>query len=303
MPYILCVDDEEAIAFLVGQILLAAGHEAETAGDGLTALEKIAAREPDLIVLDWSMPHLDGLGVCRAVKDNPFTSRIPILMLTAFSTVDNKVAGFEAGADDYLQKPFEPRELSARVAALLRLVQREGERNPSSGLPGGRAVSAAIEARVRQGEPFAVCYFDLDHFKPFADTFGFAAADAVISGFGALLGEIARKSGDFAGHIGGDDFLTVCELGQAQNVARECAAGFQTLVCEIVGREAAADGHFSGLDRTGTLRQLPLGGLSCVILPIDPENWVSVTHLGEAAANWKKGAKAQGAGTIVTAAG
>jgi len=86
------------------------------------------------------------------------------------------VAAFEAGADDYLAKPFDPRELRARIVALLRIVRREGDRNPTSGLPGGQAIEEEIERRAEAGESFAICYIDLDNFKPFADTFGFSLA-------------------------------------------------------------------------------------------------------------------------------
>ncbi|RYG66520.1 response regulator, partial [bacterium] len=195
MAYILCVDDEDTISSLVKQVLKMAGHEVAIARNGFEALDSVAKREPDLVVLDRSMPVMDGLEVCRAIKSNPFLSRVPVLMLTALAAIDFKAEGFEAGADDYLSKPFEPRELSLRVSALLRLVAREGDRNPSSGLPGGRAIAHEIEGRVTRGEHFSVVYYDLDYFKPFADTFGFSVADVVITQTGAMLGEIAAEGG------------------------------------------------------------------------------------------------------------
>lgn len=302
MAYILCVDDEESISILVKQVLQMAGHEVEVAAEGRVALDSIATREPDLVVLDWSMPMMDGLEVCRTVKENPFTSRIPILMLTALVSLERKIEGFEAGADDYLPKPFEPRELVAHVARLLRLVQREGDRNPSSGLPGGRAISQAIETRVEKGEPFAVCYLDFDHFKPFADTFGFQAADEVIARSGALLGELAGREGEFAGHIGGDDFLLLAAPDRAESLSREITKELEAVVHRAVGHEAVEKGSFGGLDRSGEPRQWPLTRVSSVILQVEPQNWRGVAHLGEAAATWKKAAKANGDGVVVVAA-
>ena len=301
MAYILCVDDEESISSLVRQVLKMAGHEVAIAPDGYSALESIAAREPHLIVLDRSMPGMDGISVCRRIKSNPFLSRVPILMLTALGTVDFKVEGFEAGADDYLLKPFEPRELAARVAALLRLVAREGDRNPSSGLPGGRAIASEIESRVTRGEHFSVIYFDLDFFKPFADTFGFSVADQVISGTGALLGQMAAENGDFAGHIGGDDFLMICPALRAPEVADEGATRFGEVVRSAVSDEIFAKGSFTGLNREGQAQEFPLAQLTAVVVPVEPETWVSVAHLGEAAATWKKAAKARGGGGVIVA--
>jgi PleD family two-component response regulator len=299
MAYILCVDDEPSISSLVRQVLKFDGHETTIAEDGFQALQSVAACEPDLIVLDRSMPGMDGLEVCRRIKSNPFLSRVPVLMLTALGNVDFKVEGFDAGADDYLVKPFEPRELSARVGALLRLVSREGDRNPSSGLPGGRAIAQEIESRVARGEVFSVIYFDLDHFKPFADTFGFSVADVVISDTGALLGEIASESGDFAGHIGGDDFLLVCPPERAEILAQKGASRFGEVVSRAVSAEIFNRGHFTGLNRDGNPQEFALAKLTAVIVPVNPDNWVSVTHLGEAAATWKKAAKTRGGGVVV----
>ncbi len=302
MAYILCVDDEPSISLLVRQILRMAGHEVVVASDGFEALAQIAAREPDLVVLDRSMPGMDGTDVCRALKANPFLSRVPVLMLTALASIDFKIEGFDAGADDYLTKPFEPRELMARVTSLLRLVAREGDRNPSSGLPGGRAIALEIENRLAKNQLFSVIYFDLDSFKPFADRFGFAVADQVIAGTGALLGKVAARCGDFAAHIGGDDFLVICAPERAPELAEEGAHGFANVVREAVGEETFERGVFQGQNRDGAPQDFPLARLTAVVLPVEPSAWVSVAHLGEGAARWKATAKARGAGGVVIAA-
>ena len=192
MSYVLCVDDNEDMRLMVREVLQSAGHETDLAADGLSALASIQEREPDLLVLDLVMPGMSGLDVCRAVKLNPFTARIPILMLTAQGDIKHKVAAFEAGADDYLAKPFDPRELRARIVALLRIVRREGDRNPTSGLPGGKAIEEEIERRAEAGDSFAICYIDLDNFKPFADTFGFSIADMVIRDMGQAIHGLRR---------------------------------------------------------------------------------------------------------------
>ena len=144
-------------------------------------------------------------------------------------------------------------------------------------------------------------YFDLDHFKPFADTFGFAIADRIIVQTGALLGEIAARCGDFVGHIGGDDFLLVCPLGRAHELTEEAAARFGDITREAVGPDIAARASFTGLSRDGKPQEFPLAQMTAVVVPVDPTSWVSVAHLGEAAATWKKAAKARGGGQIIWA--
>ena len=258
MSYVLCVDDNEDMRLMVREVLQSAGHEADLAADGLSALASIQEREPDLLVLDLVMPGMSGLDVCRAVKLNPFTARIPILMLTAQGDIKHKVAAFEAGADDYLAKPFDPRELRARIVALLRIVRREGDRNPTSGLPGGKAIEEEIERRAEKGDSFAICYIDLDNFKPFADTFGFSIADMVIRDMGQAIRGAIETTGtptDFVGHIGGDDFIAVTSVQRALSIARECALRFVDVAKRAVGEEAVRRGHFTGVDREGRARR------------------------------------------------
>jgi PleD family two-component response regulator len=302
VSYLLFVDDNEDMRLVVRDILESAGHEVALAADGVTALASIQQREPDLLVLDLVMPGMSGFEVCRAVKRNPFTARIPVLMLTAQGDVDHKVAGFEAGADDYLAKPFDPRELRARVVALLRIVRREGDRNPTSGLPGGTAIEEEITRRAQQNEAFAVCYIDLDNFKPFADTFGFTAADTVIREMGAAVRAAVQAVGtpkDFVGHIGGDDFIVVTVAQRAEAIARETASRFVEVAAHAVGEDAVRRGHFMGIDRDGRAREFPIARLSVAILLVQPDRFTSIGQIGSLAADVKRRAKQKGPGTIL----
>ena len=124
--HVLIVEDDPDIAQLVARYLEKAGFVAERAANGRDALEAIAARVPDVMVLDLMLPHVDGLDVCRRVRANEKTAAIPIVMLTARAEESERIVGLELGADDYLAKPFSPNELVARVRALLRRVQRGG---------------------------------------------------------------------------------------------------------------------------------------------------------------------------------
>jgi two-component system alkaline phosphatase synthesis response regulator PhoP len=120
LPLILVVDDEEAIVELVAFNLKKEGFEVDTAGDGYEALKKAEQNMPDLIVLDWMLPGIDGLEVCRRLRENKTTRELPIIMLTARGEEVDKILGLEIGANDYVTKPFSPRELTARVRAHLR---------------------------------------------------------------------------------------------------------------------------------------------------------------------------------------
>ena len=117
MTKILVVDDDLALADVLAFTLRRAGFEVALAHDGLAALDQYAAEQPDLIVLDWTLPRMDGLQVCTQVR---VESDVPIIMLTVRDADDDVVAALEAGADDYVTKPFSPRQFVARVRAVLR---------------------------------------------------------------------------------------------------------------------------------------------------------------------------------------
>lgn len=117
---VLVVDDEKDITALVAYHLEREGFTVLQAHDGLQALELVKRERPSLLVLDLMLPHLSGLDVCRRLRKEPDTARLPILMLTAKAEETDKVLGLELGGDDYLTKPFGPKELVARVKALIR---------------------------------------------------------------------------------------------------------------------------------------------------------------------------------------
>jgi two-component system, OmpR family, response regulator MprA len=122
---ILVVDDEPAVRTALERALSLEGYDVDLVADGAAALDRLAAAPPDAVVLDVGMPRVDGLEVCRRMRQAG--DRTPVLMLTARDAIDDRVEGLDAGADDYLVKPFALRELRARLRALLRRVDRETE--------------------------------------------------------------------------------------------------------------------------------------------------------------------------------
>ncbi len=144
---ILVVDDEPSVREALERVLRLDGFEVALAEDGVQAVRQVSAGSPDAVVLDVLMPHLDGLEVCRRLRD--VGNRTPVLMLTARDTIGDRVAGLEAGADDYLVKPFALEELLARLRALLRRTGWEGERRV---LAYDDLVLDPVAHEVRRGE-------------------------------------------------------------------------------------------------------------------------------------------------------
>lgn len=129
---ILLVDDDLDTLRLVGLMLERQGYEVCTAKDGTQGLSMATSEIPDLVLLDVMMPDIDGYEVARRLRADPVTAEIPIIMFTAMSQMDDKVAGFEAGADAYLTKPTPPRELFAYLKAILARSQKSRRANPES---------------------------------------------------------------------------------------------------------------------------------------------------------------------------
>jgi len=119
-PHVLIVEDEPPLVELLSYNLEKAGFHAHIARDGEEAMLAVAERKPDIVLLDWMLPYVSGIEICRRIRRNPETRDLPIIILTARGEEDDRIRGLEAGADDYVVKPFSPSELVARVRAVLR---------------------------------------------------------------------------------------------------------------------------------------------------------------------------------------
>lgn len=205
-------EDDDAIAHLIEATLGDAGFLCLRARNGEEAVLLCRTESPDLLILDVLMPRLDGIGAVRRLKADPVHSRVPVLMLTALASTEDKVRGLEAGADDYLGKPFDLRELLARARALIRQSRRERDRSATTSLPGSETFDARLQDRVDSGEPFAVVLVDLCHFGQFLDQHGLRRAEDVLAAYGrALQMAAAEVAGTLLCHVGGDDFAFLTE--------------------------------------------------------------------------------------------
>jgi PleD family two-component response regulator len=299
MSRILFAEDDDALRQMTTRVLTSDGHSVHGVANGTLALEALRQELPDLVLLDYRMGHPDGFEVCAAIKQDPATAHLPVIILTAQGRIEDRLGGFGAGADDYLGKPFDPRELIARVRALLRQAQRGLDRNPTTGLPGGDAIYLELERRRALGEPFAVVYFDLDHFKPFSDRFGFALADAAIRQASAALSQAARAEPDaFVGHVGGDDFVLCAPTASARRLADDARVRFDEGLRGQLPPDAARAWSYRAEDRSGALREFPMTRLSAALLHLDPARWPDLQRLGERVADLKREAKARDDGIV-----
>ncbi|MGN6106003.1 MAG: response regulator [Kofleriaceae bacterium] len=228
---IVIAEDDDAIAHMVNMALGDAGFLCLRARDGDEALKLVKAHDPDLLVLDVMMPRVDGLEVARRLKADVMWSRTPILMLTALAGIDDQVQGLEAGADAYMSKPFDLREMGARVKALIRSARRERDRNPTTNLPGSRAIDEEIEGALKSGKPTVVIHVDILNFDTYADAIGIARSEDTVRSLGQWLLDSARQAsggGAFVGHIGGSDFIAVLAPEHSEPFIQSAESAFDS---------------------------------------------------------------------------
>ncbi|WP_413760287.1 response regulator transcription factor [Streptomyces sp. MMBL 11-3] len=156
-PRVLVVDDDPTVAEVVSGYLDRAGYRVDRAGDGPDALARAAAHRPDLVVLDLMLPGMDGLEVCRRLRDR---GPVPVIMLTARGDEDDRITGLEVGADDYVTKPFSPRELVLRVESVLRRTRPAGPAGPLAAA--GLAVDPEGRRATKHGVELALTLREFD---------------------------------------------------------------------------------------------------------------------------------------------
>jgi len=158
---VLLVDDDEMLRKMTSALLIKQGFDVTAAPDGPKALEQLKFILPDIILLDVMMPGMDGFTVCREIRTNPATARIPIIMLTALDSVENKVKGFEAGADDYLSKPYDTMELVARINVLTHRTETAVAALPAPVAPVASVTPEASVVSVAREAAHTIAVFSL----------------------------------------------------------------------------------------------------------------------------------------------
>jgi diguanylate cyclase (GGDEF)-like protein len=211
------------------------------------------------MILDVMMPDIDGVEVTRRVRADPTTTALPIIVLTAKGQTPDKVIGLQAGADDYLVKPFDTLELVVRVQNTLRRSRESREVSPLSGLPGNHRILREVGDRLRSGRPFAVCYCDIDGFKAVNDAYGFARGDEFIVTLAQkLLEAVATRRSAFVGHVGGDDFVVICDPEDVRPLTDRAVGEFERAADALYDQEDRARGYLSVKSRRDGTREVGL---------------------------------------------
>lgn len=273
---ILIIEDNPLQAKQTRSVLESAGYEVMMAESGGTGF-KLAKTQPiDLVLLDVVLPDFSGEQICQWLKRDEATHSIPVIMLTAKDSVEDKVAGLQIGADDYVPKPFSDKELLARIQACLRIKMREDElrgakdqlenqlkdvelmaiTDAGTGLFNRRHFNELLEKEFsrakRFNEPLSCLMLDIDHFKSINDTYGHPAGDSVLSEIALLLKGAVRMI-EVAARYGGEEFVLLLPKTKPKEAVKPA-----TRLLESISAH-----HFKGLppDRVVTV-SIGIAGLS-----------------------------------------
>ena len=239
---LLLVDDDqdgrEALAMILGD-----DYEIHLAGDGREAVESALAVRPDIVLMDLYMPRMDGLAALEAMRADPLTEDVPVILISARGDDLTRSRSLDLGAVDFLQKPFSARELKARIDRTLRLTRRETQlqvlarTDALTGLANLRAFRTRLEEEVKRARryrtPLACVMVDMDHLKPINDELGHAAGDLAIGAVADVIRQELRET-DFGARYGGDEFVMLLPHTSAAEARvfaeRACARLHETLV-------------------------------------------------------------------------
>lgn len=291
---ILVIDDELLLREMLKDIFTIAGYNVITAENGKEGLEKIEQNLPDFVILDGSMPVMDGFETLAQIRKNPKFINLPVMMFSALSGESEQIKGLSLGADDYITKPFKTPILLTKVKNILDRKKKSMDVNPLTSLPGNLSIQENIEKRIINKTHFSLLYIDLDNFKSFNDKYGFYSGDKVIKFTADLLQDIVRKYGvlsDFIGHIGGDDFVIITETGNDIVLSENIINFFDKGIKQFYSEEDIKNGFIISTDRENNIQKFPIMTISIAIIATNVAHLTHFAEISKRASELKKIAK------------
>jgi diguanylate cyclase (GGDEF)-like protein len=299
---ILLIDDEPDFLFMTGRSLENSGFDIQTAHDGREGLNLIRGNPPDLVLLDLNMPEPDGHQVCEMIKSDNTLQNIPVIILTASDDLSDKLRRLEGGADDYITKYTDQRELEARIRAVIRRNQKNLDSNPLTRLPGNNTIQEQIMQHIAESRQFAVAYTDLDNFKAYNDKYGFQRGDDLILFTAGVLKNAVRDSGSqagFVGHIGGDDFVIISETDHMRAICRMVTGNLDAGIPGFYDEKDREAGFIATKDRQGIMRRFPLVSISIAVTSNQNRQFENIGEIIRTVTELKKLAKQKKGSCVV----
>jgi diguanylate cyclase (GGDEF)-like protein len=274
------------------------GFEVIEAQGGIDALRLARERHVDLVLSEVLLPDIDGHELCAQLRADWNTRQIPIVLVTSFAGAEGRIKGLRSGADDYLIKPYDVRELVTRLHRLISIYSGCSQLNPLTKLPGSQALASYIDevcSCVPQ-RPWALLHLDLNHFRAFNQNYGFEAGNSALRLVGRLLREEVHANQPqlaFAGHDGRDDFVAVVDQALVDSLCRQLIDRFDKEAVKLYPAEDRASDYHVLIDRQGNTQLVPRLSLSIGVVTSDLCEELSYLERREAALAVVNKAKAE----------
>lgn len=249
---------------------------------------------PDMIIIDEDTIDVDIIDLCKSIRENEDNSITPIVVISSEWEKEHRLKILEQSIEYFILKPIDREYFYYTVRNILNLLQNNRRISPLTGLPGNVQIQAEMKKRLLNKEQFAMFYFDLDNFKAYNDTYGFANGDEIIKFTARTIVENVHKMGtedSFIGHIGGDDFVAITGKTDYERICKNIISDFDTYVLGYYSDEDVQKGYIEVANRRGIIEQFPLTSISIGVVEITPGRFKNTLEIGEVGAQVKHQAK------------
>ncbi len=268
---VVVIDDDPSVGLLVSVILKNLNYNVLTFLKGKDFLDQITKEPlPNLILLDLKLPDIDGYEICKKIRENPLTTSIPIIVITGVDEIGSKIKMIETGADDYINKPFDVRELKVRINRLLKRKERDSSLNPLTKLPGTPLIEEYTKKKIESKQHFSYAYIDIDGFKAYNDAYGYTKGDDVIKFLAKIIMQSFKnvRFEYFIGHIGGDDFVIITPCDKIIETVDEIIKRFDKEILNFYSEKDRKNGYITVADRMNNIIRFPIMRLSVAIVDV-----------------------------------
>lgn len=265
---VLILHSDPGEAGQLAALLTKAGFQAATGDLATIALHELMHNPPHVILAAEGTGGRSVESVTRQLKSDPFLGRLPLIVMLRDIRL-NDIDWSSLDVDDYICLPYRPEDVVHRVRLCLSRLTRSLDANPLTRLPGNSTILHETTARIESGQPFALAYLDIDHFKSFNDRYGYGRGDEVLVVACRILttvvGELAGADG-FVGHVGGDDFVFMSHPDCIDAICQTVIKRFDLVIPDFYDREDRLRGYIDSVDRKGNREQFPIMSLSIAVV-------------------------------------
>lgn len=293
---VLIIDDDTDSVLLLRFALERAGFEVIVSFSAEDALHVAAPDAPDCILLALEVGAQNGgaergLELCRQLRASTRTGMLPLILVTSkLRSESDTVAGFKAGADDYVMKPFRPAEVVARVESLIERTHRIDNVSPLTGLPGFSALQTQLRRLIVSGQPFSVLYGDIDNFGTYNQVLGFERGNGVLRDVAQIFSQAVSESapGAFLSYAGEDEFVVTTKQDGLEEIARVIIEAFDASLANWYPPEMLERGLVTLHDRRGGARDVPLLSISLTGVNNDKRQFRNPLEIAAVAAETRR---------------